>query len=157
MPKTPLPEAIIVDMDGTLVDVRGIRHYVARGRRFPDFDRFHKASLFCPPNTDVVERVLAEREAGRTVFVVTARRDRYQRLTRDWLAKYGVEFDRLLMRRDNDRRHDVDVKREILAEIRKTHRVVLAIDDNPGVIALWRSKHIPVVVVPGWDDPITNP
>jgi uncharacterized HAD superfamily protein len=152
-----LPEAIIVDTDGTLVDVSGIRHYVAPGRRFSDFDRFHKASRFSPPHADVVDRVLAEHTAGRTVFVVTARRDRHERLTRDWLAKHDVPFDHLLMRKDTDRRHDVDVKRGILARIRKTHRVVLAIDDNPGVIALWRSQHIPVIVVPGWDDPIVLP
>lgn len=157
MAKTPKPDAIIVDMDGTLVDVRGIRHYVRPGRQFRDFDRFHKASLFSPPNHDVLRRVFEEREAGRAVFVVTARRDRYERLTRDWLAKHDVEFDELLMRRDNDQRYDVDVKRDILRSIRQTHRVVLAIDDNPSIIALWESQHVPVLVVPGWDDPIALP
>lgn len=155
VPKTAKPEAIIVDVDGTLVDVRGIRHYVRSGAGFRGTDRFHKASRFCPPNHDVLRRVFEEREAGRAVFVVTARRDRYERLTRDWLAKHDVEYDELLMRRDNDQRHDVDVKRDILRSIRQTHRVVLAIDDNPSVIALWQSQHVPVLVVPGWDDAIT--
>lgn len=151
------PEAIIVDMDGTLVDVRGVRHYVRPGRAYPDFDRFHLASRFSPPHSDVVERVRTEQVAGRTVFVVTARRDRYEAVCRDWLAKYEVPYDRLLMRRDDDQRVDVEVKREILARIRRTHRVVLALDDNPSVIALWQSEHIPVIVVPGWDDPIVLP
>ncbi|KQO59993.1 phosphatase domain-containing protein [Curtobacterium sp. Leaf261] len=70
---------------------------------------------------------------------------------------HGVEFDRLLKRRDHDQRPDVEVKRSIPARIRKTHRVVLAIDDSPGVIGLWRSQHMPVVVVPGWDDEVALP
>lgn len=151
------PEAIIVDMDGTLVDVRGVRHYIRPGRAYLDFDRFHRASRFSPPHSDVVERVRAEQTAGRTVFVVTARRDRHETVCRDWLAKHEVPYDRLLMRRDDDQRADVEVKREILAHIRRTHDVVLALDDNPSVIALWRSEHIPVIVVPGWDDPIVLP
>jgi FMN phosphatase YigB (HAD superfamily) len=152
-----LPEAIIVDMDGTLVDVEGARHYVLAdesGHR--DFEHFHQASLFCPANEKVTAWVHEQREVfGRTVFVVTARKARWERLTRDWLAKHEIPYDALCMRSEWDNRHDYQVKQDILAKIRETHEPVAAIDDNPSVIALWERAGIPeVIVVPGWvEDP----
>lgn len=47
--------ALLVDLDGTLVDVSGIRHFVEGGKR--DFDSFHLESVNCPPNWNVLEAV----------------------------------------------------------------------------------------------------
>ena len=54
------------------------------------------------------------------------------------------------MRGDDDHRRDYEVKLDILALIRKTHNVILAIDDNPAVIQLWVDQGIETLVVPGW-------
>lgn len=57
------------------------------------------------------------------------------------------------MRANFDYRPDVQVKSEILAQIRMAgFEVVAAIDDNPAVIELWREHRIPVTVVPGQPD-----
>lgn len=154
------PRAIIVDMDGTLVNVSSIRHYVVDipvdeegvKKRQKDFDSFHKASLFCPANWDVVDKVQWYWEARIDVLIVTARNRDYEKTTRDWLHKYAIPHNKLFMRDVGDYRPDVDVKRDILAEIEETWRVVHAIDDNPNVIALWEEKGIPVTLVPGWDN-----
>lgn len=150
--------AVIVDMDGTLVDVSGIRHYV-NGAMNPDgsykernFDAFHKSSLFCPAIWDTVDQVMSYWERRLDILVVTARSWQYEKTTRDWLHKYAVPHNKLFMREIGDFRSDVDVKRDILAEIDKNWRVVHAIDDNPNVIALWEENLIPVTVVPGWED-----
>ena len=43
-----VPAAVIVDIDGTLVDVSSVRHHVAGpGKR--NFDAFHRESADCPP------------------------------------------------------------------------------------------------------------
>lgn len=49
------PSAVLVDVDGTLVDVTGIRHLVEGENR--DFNAFHKASIDCQPNFPVLHRV----------------------------------------------------------------------------------------------------
>ncbi|MEK6345002.1 MAG: hypothetical protein V4737_14345, partial [Curtobacterium sp.] len=67
------PSAIIVDVDGTLVDIGSIRHYLAPNRPYRDWDAFYKASLFCPPNHGVLALVDDARAAGHAIFVVTAR------------------------------------------------------------------------------------
>lgn len=145
------PSVIIVDMDGTLADVSGIRHYVKRSRNEKDFDSFHKAALFAPINEMVATFIRQANKAGVAVFIVTARMSKWEKPTRQWLAKHGVVYDALCMRKNKDQRKDVEVKREILAIIRQTHTPVMAIDDNPSIIELWKSEDIPTVTIEGWE------
>jgi len=146
------PDALIVDMDGTLANVSSIRHYVTRPRNEKDFDSFHRASLFVPPNHEVAMIVDQCHATGMTVFVVTARRSMWERPTRDWLHKHGIPYDALCMRGNQDHRRDVEVKKDILTRIRKTHTPVIAIDDNPSVLALWEAEHIKTIRIPGWEE-----
>lgn len=41
-------KAVLVDVDGTLCDVSGIRHYVQSFPKNRNFDKFHRASALCP-------------------------------------------------------------------------------------------------------------
>lgn len=148
---------VIVDVDGTLCDVSGVRHYVSGEHGYRNFDAFHRASALCPPVPDTLTWVEARRAEGHLVFVVTARRQRWEYLTRVWLRKWDISYENLLMRADGDDRVDVDVKADILQAIRRRgFQVVAAIDDNPGVIDLWRAEGIPVTVVPGWVDTVES-
>ncbi len=151
--------AVIVDMDGTLVDVSSIRHYVREAinddgsYKGKNFDAFHKASIVCPAIWSTLDAVQyywsVER---RDILIVTARSRTYDKTTRDWLHKYAVPYNKLFMREVGDQRADRDVKADILAEIQKTWTVVHAIDDNPNVISLWKENGIDTTVVPGWCD-----
>lgn len=147
------PKAAIFDYDGTLCDVRGVRHYVngpkGGGR---DFDSFHRASLFCPPNPQVLAQAHSAAEAGYVVIGVTARKERYRKVTSDWNAKYEVPVQHLLMRADDDARPDYEVKGGILSTLRERFNIVHATDDNPDVIRLWREEGIETTLVPGFDD-----
>lgn len=144
------PEAVIFDVDGTLADVSGVRHYVLDNPRHKNFDAFHAAASYVPANDDVVALAHEQHALGRSIVVVTARSERWRYRTATWLQKWRIPHDHLLMRRAGDQRKDVEVKREILAKIRRRYEVVLAVDDNPSVIALWEDEGIPVRIVPGW-------
>jgi len=149
--------AVLVDVDGTLCDVSGIRHYVESDPRHRNFDKFHRASALCPAIASTVDCVREQHAAGITVIVVTSRKQQYEHLTRVWLRKWGVPFDRLLFRADHDERRDDLVKADLLAKIRaEGYEVIAAIDDNPSIIALWESEGIPVTIVPGWNDPVPD-
>ncbi len=142
--------AVIVDMDGTLCDVSSIRHYVTGNDR--NFDKFHKASLWCPPTPWVAEEVSKfSRDPEWVVIIVTARDARYERETRDWLVKHGIQFDHIYMRGWGDIRPDYIVKQEILDNMREDgYEPLIAFDDNPEVVEVWRRNGIAVRVVPGW-------
>jgi predicted secreted acid phosphatase len=152
-------KAVIVDMDGTLVDVSAIRHYVTATLKedgsydeHKDFDAFHKASVLCPAHHDVIDRVEYYWQQKCDILIVTARSEQYARTTRDWLYKYAVPYTKIYMRSVGDFRSDVDVKRDMLEEIQQEWDIKHALDDNPSVVALWRENGIPVTVIPGWED-----
>lgn len=144
------PPCIIVDVDGTIVDVSGVRHYVLDDPRRKDFEHFHLGAMFCPPIEKTIALMSLLRSSGYAVVIVTARKERWRRYTRWYMEKHGIEYDALFMRADDDQRRDVDVKRDILATIRERWNPRHAIDDNPSVIAMWREEGLAVTVVPGW-------
>lgn len=142
-------DAIIFDVDGTLCDVRSVRHHVLKHPK--DFHAFHADSINCPANPEVLAAAKSAREAGYAVIVVTARENRWMYHTLIWLKENGVEHDLLLMRSANDFRPDREIKSEILAYLhRKGYNVVEAWDDNPKIISLWEEHGIKTNIVPGW-------
>lgn len=143
-------DAIIFDVDGTLCDVRSVRHHVTGEIR--DFTRFHEESTGCPPVPEVAGIWHAVRP-GIARIVVTARKRQFAPHTLWWLLLNGFEPDAIFHREDWDQRPDFDVKRDILGNIRsRGFNPIFAIDDNPAVIALWTQEAIPFVQVPGWEE-----
>lgn len=138
--------AILVDMDGTLCDVEGVRHYVTGER--PDFRSFHEASRFCPTRPQVEAEVRQAAAAGLAVVIVTAREERYERATRDFLVRYRIPHDALYMRPWGDRRRDAVVKAEILAQVlRDGFEPIRAIEDRLDIAEVWATHGIDVMYV----------
>lgn len=147
--------AVIFDMDGTLADVRGIRHHIVPPTPTPkgwykDFNAFHSESVNVPSNPSVVAHAHRVHMLGVAVLVVTARRAMYRNHTAMWLALQGVPSEALYMRGNHDSRPDYLVKKDILNQIRTSYNVIHAVDDNPSVIALWEEEGISTTVVEGW-------
>lgn len=144
-------KAVIADMDGTLADVRGIRHFVAAKPK--DFDAFHAASEFVPANNQALEFVERHHDSGHVVLVVTARMQKWEPATRRWLDRHmSVPFDGPFHRQDGDLRPDIQVKRDIHRYLSRSYDIRAAVDDNPAVVALWAELGIPTEIVPGWDE-----
>lgn len=138
--------AILVDMDGTLCDVQGIRHYVECDR--PDFRSFHEASRFCPTRPEVEAEVRRAAAEGLAVVIVTARDERFERATRDFLLRHRIPYHALHMRPWGDRRRDAVVKAEILERIvREGFEPVRAIEDRLDIAQVWSAHGIEVSFV----------
>lgn len=147
--------AVIFDMDGTLVDVTSVRHWVTPvpPARSKNFDRFHMEAVNCPPHEWVCRAARDVFNQGMQVLVVTARKARYRNPTAFWLALHDVPSHALFMRADHDNRPDYEVKADILNQIRAGGWIpVLAFDDNPNVVKLWEENNIPTIIVPGWSE-----
>jgi hypothetical protein len=152
------PVGIIVDMDGTLVDVQSIRHYILQQPR--QFDRFHSESINCPPNQDILKMVHDMHASRYRPLIVTARHEKWRAITEAWLIKHlpGIPWQGPFMRADGDYRKAPVVKQEILTKLRKTWNIAGAIDDDPAVIEMWKSEGLTTVTAPGWHvpDPATG-
>jgi hypothetical protein len=146
------PNAVIADVDGTLADVRTIRHHVLNKPK--SFDAFHAASAHVPPNVPALDFVTRHHAAGHVIVVVTARRERWAEVTATWLHRHmPVPFDGAFHRPDDDLRPDVQIKADIHRYLTRHYNIVGAVDDNPRIVELWERLGIPTTVIPGWDDP----
>lgn len=144
------PTAVIYDVDGTMANVSGIRHYV-RGP-VKDFEKFHAESINCPTNPEVVAHMEESRAAGHAIIVVTARRQRWFYHTIIWMNENGIEWDEIFMRGDKDMRPDYEVKSDIIRVIKQKWNPVHAVDDNPSVIQVWKENGIETTIVKGWEE-----
>lgn len=147
---TDKPFAILYDVDGTLADVSGLRHYVTGADR--NFDKFHRESVNAPPIQWVVDHARQTYDIGWKVLIVTARSDKYKNSTGFWLAMYEIPHHDLFMRRQGDSRPDYEVKKDILRTIRQAYTPLMAVDDNPNVIRLWQEEGLSTIIVPGWEE-----
>lgn len=143
---------VIVDVDGTLADVAPFRYLVENRPR--DFEAFHSKGVTAGVITDVKNSVVSLSNNGLEILIVTSRQEKWRVATEKWLTDNQIPFSMVFMRSAGDFRADAEVKSEIYEEIRLKFNVVLAFDDNPAIIEVWKSFEIPTVVVPGWSPAI---
>jgi predicted kinase len=132
-----LPEAILVDIDGTVA---------LMGDRSPyDMTRVGEDR----PNHAVITAVRAMYAFGHHIVFCTGRSDDCRDVTQRWLEQYvGVPYQALFMRATGDDRKDSIVKGEIFErEIRHRWAVTGVFDDRAQVVRMWRSLGLTVFQV----------
>jgi len=136
-PRPGLPEAILVDIDGTVALLDGRDPWDMR--RVGD-DR---------PNRAVITAVRAMHAFGHQIVYCTGRTDNGRAATEAWLKRHvDVPFDALFMRRTGDTRRDSVVKAEIFdREIRHRFLITGVFDDRAQVVRMWRSLGLTVFQV----------
>ena len=138
--KTDLQRKIvIVDIDGTIADVRHRLHHIKSGGK-KNWKAFFEAMDHDTPIDSVIRQV-HELERDHDIIVVTGRPEHYRQRTEKWLNDNGIRYSRLFMRPDGNHRPDYTVKAEVLREFPKG-RIVLAIDDRGPVCDMWEKNGI---------------
>lgn len=141
-PKPDAPNAVMVDIDGTVALMCARSPY--------DETRVHEDR----PNLPVIEAVTAMSRAGHEVVFCSGRTEGCRAATAVWLrthlAEVGVHAV-LHMRQVGDMRKDSVVKAEIFdRHIRDRYNVVAVFDDRKQVVDMWRSIGLTVFqVAPG--------
>ncbi len=135
---------VLVDIDGTLADVRHRLHHI-RGDQRKNWNAFFAAMDRDTPIASTVAwvRSLAK---DHEVIVLTGRPEEYRERTLGWLKQNDIPFSDLFMRPAGDHRPDYDVKREALRRWPKK-RVKLVIEDRPPVCDMWLKEGIRCVLV----------
>lgn len=118
---------VIVDIDGTIADVRHRLHHI-KGPGKKNWKAFFEAMDHDTP-IDAMIRQVHKLEKDHDILIVTGRPEHYRSRTEKWLKDQGVRYSRLFMRPDGDHRPDYEVKVEVLREYPKG-QIVLAIDDR---------------------------
>jgi hypothetical protein len=137
---------ILVDVDGTLADVRDGILQKADGEF--DWENFYGLIPFYPTNEHIVRLTQMYYQFGFVVNIVTARPSRYKDKTKTWLKKHSIPYDYLFMREDGDMRKDEIVKKEILdREFENKSLIECVVDDRPSVVSMWIDNGLNVLAV----------
>lgn len=123
-----LPNAIMVDVDGTLANIDWRDPY--------DASRCDEDGVY----GEIVYLVNNMYLDGNVVIIMSGRMDTYQEPTKKWLANNQVRYDKLYMRQAGDYRKDSIIKKEIFDNhIRGKYNITFVLDDRNQVVDMWRS------------------
>jgi predicted kinase len=137
VPVPGTPEAVIVDIDGTVA--------LMDGRGPFDEHRVHEDR----PNEAVIRAVRAMHAAGNLVIFCSGRTDACYEATVEWIREHvDITYEALFMRKSGDQRKDSIIKAEIFDEhIRRNYTIVGVFDDRLQVVRKWREIGLPVFAV----------
>lgn len=128
-----LPNALIVDMDGTLAlfDRKAVSAY-SRDFTKDDLNR-------------AVYTLLHRYANDTTIFILSGRQEKDREATTQWLKTNNVPYDYLYMRQTDDKRSDYIVKQELYNKyIKDQCNIIAAIDDRLSVCRLWHELGLPL-------------
>ncbi len=132
---THLPDAIMVDIDGTLAHMDGKRHPYEAKYDEDRLDESVSAVIYALYANHYPIYILSGREGTALA----------QEQTKTWLEHHGVPYTALFMRAEGDSRPDEIVKKEIYLEhIHPNHNVIAVFDDRPKVVRMWRMQGLKV-------------
>lgn len=136
-------KAIIVDLDGTLADIR-VRLKHLEGKK-KDWKSFNKTI-----ETDEIHEwcreILVRFADDHKIIIVSGRVEDLMEETETWLEKYEVPYDELYLRASKDHRPDTVVKLEIYKEfIKDRFHIVFVLEDRQKVVDMWRGEGLIVL------------
>lgn len=138
--------AIIVDLDGTLID-NAHKYYecISHKNEF-DFRKFMENTIDDKPCEGILEIVNSLWYSPKAVIFLTARHEDYRDVTIKWLNTHiqheKISHYNLYMRNEDENVPDSDSKRKNLFKILEDYNVLLAIDDRQENIEMFRSLGI---------------
>ena len=132
-------KTIIVDLDGTICDIDHRLHYILDEQQ--NWDKFFLSCGDDKPIWPVIEAVKALHRGTFNIVIFSGRGDIAEDATRNWLARYGIVYTELYLRKADDFRPDHEIKREWLKELGEEN-VLFSIEDRQSVVDMWREEGV---------------
>lgn len=107
----------------------------------PDYEAFNNSLEKDIPNAKVVKicQALADNYA---ICICTGRPEKFRERTEKWLESYGIPYNQIWMRPDNNSESDAVIKKRMLDSIQRTCNIVAVFDDRNKVVDMWRENGI---------------
>jgi predicted secreted acid phosphatase len=130
-------EVVIFDIDGTLADISERVHHIRKKPK--NWNAFTAGMAQDKAIHSMIRLCNILYAAGLRIILCSGRNEANRPETVEWLAKQGVPYHELLLRRDEDYRSDAIVKREILQGLDKD-KILFVVEDRSRVVEMWRSE-----------------
>ena len=130
------PNAIVFDIDGVILDTRFIHKEIIK-QKLEDEDKWNYFYEQC--NSDRVTLIKGIKEfyqsirdySDAVIILCTARNEKCADATYHKLIKEGInDFEGIYMRAYNDKREDVEVKEDLINDIKSKYNIIAFIDDS---------------------------
>lgn len=130
---------VIIDIDNTLSNANERFKLAEKENGKTDWDFVHAPEnlITDKPNLPMIELAKNYKEDGFEVIILTGRPESTKKVTKEWLQKYNIPYDKLYMRSWEDNFLKApDFKRKIY-ETEIKENVFCAYDDDQRVIDVW--------------------
>lgn len=137
------PKALIIDLDGTLADIRvRLKHFSGKKKDWKSFNKTIETDQLHEWCREIIVRFSIDHK----IIIVSGRTDDLKKETEAWLKKFDVPFHYLFMRKANDFRPDNLIKLEIYErDIRDKFIITFVLDDRQKVVDMWRAEGLVVL------------
>lgn len=141
------PQAIILDLDGTLCDCEHRVHFMReRPKRREEFHSACVHDSVIPASKAIID--MAE-EKGIRVILLSARPIRFKPQTEDWLKRNHIHYDQLILS-SHPELNDPDYKIKMYKElIEPFNEVIFTVDDRDTVVQMWRQNGLTCLDIAG--------
>ena len=126
---------VICDIDGTVAN-NDHRQHLLKG--FKTWDLFFNALDKDVPIKEEIDNVSELNKKGKKIVFITGRPERYREKTISWLKKYFDFEITIFMRKDDDFRDKLLVKKDIFFENFSVEDIHLVIENDKELVSQWR-------------------
>tara|TARA_B100000780_G_scaffold199655_1_gene141321 strand:+ start:116 stop:538 length:423 start_codon:yes stop_codon:yes gene_type:complete len=130
---------ILCDLDGTVANNDHRQHFL-EGKK--DWDGFFSELVNDKPIYSIINKVNDEYLAGKEIIFLTGRPERYRYSSILWLKEYFNFELNLIMRKNNDQRNKLIIKKELFVENFSVDEIDYIIDNDPDLLQMWESINI---------------
>ena len=132
---------VIVDIDGTVSRVGDRLTYLVQSPK--DWDSFYEDCFDDEPIQEIIDLVVSLFDSGYTIVFCTGRRESTRQKTLNWIDKHFPShfgYGKLLMRQNNDYRHDTETKIEACSGCGiMLQDINFVLEDRNSMVNKWRT------------------
>jgi predicted kinase len=133
---TGKPKCIVIDMDSTMCFNTTKRPWFGEGAAEGMIDDV--------PNTGMCD-IVRQLQEQYLIVVATGRDTTQEAVTKEWLAKQGINVDEYYFRTNKDYRKGVVVKKEQIVAILEKYDIVAIFDDCEPIVDMYREMGLTVL------------
>jgi hypothetical protein len=143
-------DTVVIDLDGTLADVRHRLPLIQRDA--PDYDAFF-AAVGGDDLHDWCRSLMVALADDYRVVIVSGRPERTRAATEEWLKRHDVPYHELHLVRSERELYtpDQELKRRWLKSY-GVERILFAVDDRQKVVNMWRDEGIVCLQCYAWEE-----
>jgi len=139
-----MSKIVLCDIDGTVANNDHRQHLL---KEYKDWDLFFSKLDQDEPIEKIIKIVNEYAEQGFLIYFLTGRPQRYELKTRQWLEEFFKFQINLIMRKDDDSRNKLLIKKELFEENFQAKDILVCIENDPKLCKLWESLELAVVNV----------